>query len=414
MYSVLTAALRPAPTSASFGVPQGASVWHRRHPQALLDALAPYQDAAPHVYRLAHRLLPRLPRRLLASQNLRTACPAPFSSVLPLNLAASCPWIAIDSIEARNALLFDLDHDDGAELIAALPEAIRPWLIIDPFSGRSHAILFLHTPVITTASGSTRAMAFADHAHRMMAEWLCATPLPQRSLVKNPLGRADTLLGTQVRRSPHPTSLVTWDAWEASESELLWHTIPGADAVELRDVVATLADEASQSGTVAFRPCRYASRHPEPSATGRNCNLFDQVRFWAYEHAEQDGGAILAEAQRVNACMSNPLPASEVAATANSISGFMAQRYKPRHGLGSTRGRDRVGGQGLSASERKSAAGINSAAMRRSATDSKIAGAVAAMRLGRESITQVALAAHSGVSLRTVKGRWRDIRVDRE
>jgi hypothetical protein len=244
MYSVQTAALWPAPTSSSFGAPPGAAVWHRRHPQALLEALAPYQGAAPHVYQLARRLLPRLPRRLLASQNLRTSCPSPFSSVLPLVLAASCPWFAVDSIEARNALLFDLDHDDGVELIAGLPEVIRPWLIMDPHSGRSHAILFLHTPVIATASGSVRAKAFADYAHRLMAGCLRATPLPQRSLVKNPLGRVDALLGNQVRRTPQSTYSATWEAWQASQSELLWHTIPGADAAELRDVVAVLADEA--------------------------------------------------------------------------------------------------------------------------------------------------------------------------
>jgi hypothetical protein len=59
-------------------------------------------------------------------------------------------------------------------------------------------------------------------------------------------------------------------------------------------------------------------------------------------------------------------------------------------------------------------AGINSAAMRKLATDSKIADALTAMRLAGECITQVALSAKAGVSLRTIKGRWGTIWLDRE
>ena len=63
---------------------------------------------------------------------------------------------------------------------------------------------------------------------------------------------------------------------------------------------------------------------------GRNCTLFDTVRHWAYssirEHRgktwEQWSNSVLKHAQSVNMMFSEPLPYSEIKATAKSIAKY--------------------------------------------------------------------------------------------
>lgn len=389
--------------------------WHQRRPDLLRAALARFDHAAPHVQELARRFLPHLPRRPLANQTLRASHPSPYSLTQPLDVVADCPWISTDSATHKNALIFDIDHEDGIDLVAALPADIRPWLVIDPWSGRSHAVMFLASPVLVTERGSRKARRLAEVAQAMMAEALRATPLRHRAPVKNPLGRVDALLGQQLRRTPKPTMPALWDAWQTSGSPLIWHTIPGAGPVELRDVIAALADDygdsVGDSGSEEAAELRPASRtftkrRPEPSAVGRNCSMFDTIRRWAYDRAECDGGLILAEALRANTNFATPLPVSEVAATARSIAKFMRTRFRPRHGPGIARGRDRQAGAALPPEARKAYAGQRTAATRAAKTDAQISAAVKRLHVEGARMTQAAIAAQAGVSLRTVKGRW--------
>lgn len=405
MFTHDPATIRPAAECISTGVPLGAAPWHCRRPEALIAALAQFRNAAPHVRDLADRYLRLLPRRVLCSQNLRTSCPSPYSTELPIDVAADCPWISFDSETRRNVLAFDLDHDDGLDLVAELPAPIRPHLVIDPYSGRSHGFIVLRTPVSTAPGASRKAQAFADYAQELMAAALRATPLRHRALVKNPLGSVGALLGPRLRRTPQPLVPAMWDAWQAADAGLVWHTIPGADPVELSDIIAALAgaDDVDRQ-----RPMRrtFTRRRGEPSALGRNCSLFDQVRWWAYDRDEQDGGAILAEAERINATFAAPLPASEVAATARSIAKFMHARFRPRPGPGPGRGRDREAGADLPPEARKALAGQQTAALRATKTVAQISAAMERMQRDGKRITQAAVAAEAGVSLRTVKDRW--------
>jgi hypothetical protein len=381
----------------------------------LTAALALFDGAAPHVQDLACQFLPRLPRLPLCSQNLRTSHPSPYSRVLRLDVAADCPWISTDSETHRNALVFDIDHEDGIDLVGALPARIRPWLVIDPWSGRSHAILFLASPVLVSEGSRPKARRLAEVAQAMMAEALRATPLRHRALVKNPLGRVRALLGQHLRRTPKPAMPALWDAWQASGSPLIWHTIPGAGPVELRDVIAALADDhgdrddddGDEAGVEPRRTQRSLTRRrPEPSALGRNCCLFDALRYWAYDRAECDGGLILAEAVCINARFATALPASEVAATARSITKYMHTRFRPRHGPGTGRGRDRQAAAALPPEARKAYAGKQTAAARTAKTDAQISAAVELLQMEGARFTQAAIAARAGVGIATVKRRW--------
>lgn len=398
----------PAPLASSGAA---AARWHLDRPGQLWIAVERVRRESPAAQPWAGRFLQRLPLRPLASQNLRTWCPAPYSSAMPLTEAATCPWIALDGEGHRNCLAFDIDHTDGMELVEALPPSIRPWLVIDPWSGRAHAFVFLASPVLAGEGSSSKARRLAQAAQAMLAHALRATPLGHRALVKNPTGRVGALVGQQRRRTRTPGTPPLWDAWQAAETGLIWHTIPGAEPVELRDIIAELAEDYGDAAAEAPAHRRFQKRRPDPSALGRNCSLFDQVRWWAYDHVERDGGAILAEAERVNATFATPLPVSEVTATAHSIARFMASRFRPRHGASSTRGRDREAGAKLATlGERQALAGRATAAGRAAATDAKIDAALARLRAARQCATQAAIAAAAGVSLRTIKARWNAIR----
>ncbi|WP_219761630.1 replication initiation protein [Neoroseomonas alba] len=411
--SALPSSFEPAAACASFPAKCSVGRWHRRRPDLLAAALDQVRRTTPVASDIAEAILPRVPRRVLASQNLRTATTAPFSSVLPLDEAAICPWVSLDSETHRNVLAFDIDHTEALELVEELPAHVRPWLAIDPYSGRAHAFIFLATPVLVSRKGSDeprisfKACRLAEVAQAIMTAALRATPLRHRALLKNPLGKVDALLGQQLRRAPQPTMPAMWDAWRAAGTGLVWHTVPGASPVELGAIIAALADDYGEAVAEAPMRNRVRRRRGEPSATGRNCSLFDQVRWFAYDHQERDGGAILAEAMRVNSTFAEPLPASEVAATARSIAKFMHSRYRPRSGISSPRGRDRAACAGLALEEeRQAVAGRTTAAARAAETNTKIAAAVEGIRLAGERVTQAAVAAAACVSLRTVKRRW--------
>lgn len=406
MATILTFPVETSASRASYGGWGRLAEQHRRRPGLYNAAIGEVRQATPAALPIAHAIMPRLPRRLLCSQNLRTSTPAAYSSTLPIDLAITCPWVSFDGELHRNVLAFDLDHEDAMELAAALPPHIRPWVVLDPYSGRAHAFIFLASPVCMADGTSDKARGLANYAQRMMARALRATPLRHRALLKNPFGRVDAMIGRQLRRTPTPGVPAIWQAWNDSGSPLAWHTIAGADPVELRAIVAALADEYGEEEAEERTRVRFRRRRGDASAIGRNCALFDMVRFWAYAREERDGGVILAEAVRVNGTFAEPLPRAEVSATARSIAKFMRSRFSPRSGASSTRGRDSAIGAGLTIEGRQAVAGRVSAAARATTTDAKIAAAVDRLRDGAKRVTQAAVAIEAGVSLRTVKARW--------
>jgi hypothetical protein len=183
--------------------------------------------------------------------------------------------------------------------------------------------------------------------------------------------------------------------------------------MKLRDLVAALADQwwtETAGASKRFSTKRYAKTRGDPSWLSRNTWVFDLTRWWAYDHAEKDGGAILEAALRFNGELAQPLPLAGVRATARSITGFMNTRYRPRHGADNRRGRDREAGAGLDPEARQALAGVRSAAARAVATNAKISAAVAQLHSKGQRITQAAVAAAAGVGVATVKRRWGTLR----
>ena len=316
-----------------------------------------------------------------------------------------------------NTIVIDIDDANGAagvDELAAAYRLPRPVLIADPYSGRSHAVFRLASPVLVSGGGKMGPRFLLDLAGRMLAAALRGTVLPHRTLIKSPWGLELALIGARLRRTPTPATPAVWDAYEEFGSPLMWLTVPGDHhAFELREIIDALAGDFGAAVTSPAARRHFRRRRAEPSALGRNCALFDLTRWWAYDLAERDGGAIQGQAERVNAGFPNPLPANEVAATARSIARFMQAKYRGGGGVGGPgggrRGRDREAGGDLPPDERKALAGRATAAARKTASADKIRAATEALQAKGERVTQAAVATLAGVSLLTVKRHWHSI-----
>ncbi len=120
--------------------------------------------------------------------------------------------------------------------------------------------------------------------------------------------------GKLRRRSDDPLTLDLWEGWQASGSRLIWHTIMGAQEVELRDIIRVLGTDEPASRT------NIRKRHRAmPDFSGRNHEIFTRTRLWAYDHVCREFVAILQKAQEVNARFPVPLGGVEVAGIARSI-----------------------------------------------------------------------------------------------
>jgi hypothetical protein len=266
--------------------------WHRRGrgPNLCDRALEAARAAAPHLTPLAQFLFTHAPRRMRASSNIRAAGDGNRASRdMAMSRAATMPWVSFDNPDFCNVIAIDIDHADGLESAEALSAAYalpRPTLIIDPWSGRSHALWRLARPVYCGDRASLGPVRLLRWVRAMLANALRGTPMPHGALVKNPSGRLDNMEGgAPIRRTPEPSSPL-WDAHVAAGTGLAWHTIPGdLRAVELQEIAAALGDDygAAASGTPRWR----SRNRGEPSAEGRNCRLFDLTRWWTYDRVER-------------------------------------------------------------------------------------------------------------------------------
>lgn len=400
LLALLPLQLRSAPTL-------DAAPWHASRPHLLANALTEVRRTVPgRLVTMAEELLPRLPRRPVASQNLRAFTLNPSSGPLLLDDAVGCPWICPNTEQGWNVIAIDVDHEEADNLAFDLERLglPRPVVVMDPWSARAHVLVPLATPVSYAKGARLGPQILADLASRLLAAYFKGTPLPRAALVKSPWGLTETLIGQPLRRTLKPTAIMLWEAHQEAATGLMWHTIPGTGVFELRAIVAALSDYADEMPP-SRKGTPFRKRRGDPSLLSRNDYVFDLTRWWAYDRCERDGGAIADEAQRINVTMHDPLPMSAVASTARSITKFMNSRFRPAHAADARRGRDRDLTQ-LPPEARKAAAGPRSAMARSAATDARIAGAVAELQASGTPLTQAAIAAWAKLGINTVARRW--------
>jgi hypothetical protein len=188
-------------------------------------------------------------------------------------------------------ICLDIDHEHGAMRWAEeyLP---RPrWTSQNPSNGHAHIVYELKTPVCTSEHGSLKAL---DYLAKIQA-----------GLVRE--ARADVGYTNFITKNPMHEYWRT-EVWTKEAYELNYL----AEFVDLRP----LTNKEKEYGL------------------GRNCTLFDNVRHWAYSAIREHRGntweqwyhSVLKQAQSVNMMFFEPLPYSEVKATAKSIAKFCWKR----------------------------------------------------------------------------------------
>lgn len=307
------------------------------------------------------------------------------------DIAARHAYIQPDSPSLKRWLSFDIDRPDAAWHWEDAGAPAPSLVIQNPDNGHAHLLYMLRAPICVSQNARPEPLRFLALLDDTLTIKLDADHQFAGLIVKNP-GHG------QWRTTPYfkgPRDL----------AELA----KGLDLERFKEPAASAAG----------------------STLGRNCTLFDQLRFWAYKRIrayalagprafEMWARAVEAHAASLN-IFSEPLPASEIKATAKSVAKWTWQRLD---GLaGSNRGRD---GHGLTrhhdfdpttglylpkrpklapetVKERQQVAGQKSAEAEKQATAAKIEAAKATIKAQGKKATTARIAALAGIHRNTVR-----------
>jgi len=201
-------------------------------------------------------------------------------------------YIEANPQAVSNLLVVDIDHDDARlramwERSSWLPNAV----VENPANGHAHAVWALREAVTRTEYARRAPLAFAA----------AVTEGLRRSV------DGDQAYSGLVTKNP------THEAWEAS-----WLTDHLYELDELREYLDTAGFMPPASWT--------RTRRKKPIGLGRNCDIFESARTWAYREIRNHWGnpaglheAIATRVHTLNAEYSEPLRHSEAKAIAESI-----------------------------------------------------------------------------------------------
>ena len=213
--------------------------------------------------------------------------------IRPKKTAIQKPYIQHNPPCLVTSLVFDIDRSDAyfAWSDANLPQPT--WIAKNPKNCHAHIGYMLATPVCTTHRARQNVIEYLAKIEQAYGLALGADCGYSSLITKNPCHR-------------------TWEnhIFDVQPYELGYL----ADFVELTELKTDLK---------------------EVSGLGRNCMMFDNVRFWAYEaiRAFVSGSydvwhrEVLNVAINANGAFIEPLPYSEVKATAKSISRWVCRNH---------------------------------------------------------------------------------------
>lgn len=211
------------------------------------------------------------------------------------NHAIKLPLIQVNPPHLVNYLIFDIDASDAYlhYFDAELP--LPTWIAKNKTNGHCHVCYELKTPICKTANARLKPLRYVAAIEQSYAQKLGADVGYTGLLTKNPID----------------------SDWEVS----ILNPIP-FELDELADYV-----------DLETKP---KITEKEVSGLGRNCSMFDSIRFWAYkairgrlEHGYDNWYAeVLNIAQNANGAFIAPLPYSEVKATAKSVARWVWRNHR--------------------------------------------------------------------------------------
>lgn len=233
-----------------------------------------------------------LPRKPYCSDDLTYGL-----KVRPLSTAIRMRYIQHNRPGMTAFLAFDIDRADaGAAWMDS--NAPAPNLIIkNPKNGHAHYLYALETPVCTTSNARLKPLQWLASIEKTISVHLGADPGYAGLIVKNPLSAAWQTIAVET----HPYSL---------------------------ERLANGLDLLSAANTDKTR---------EISGLGRNCEIFDLLRFWAYKavarfwrpDGEKDWLIAVKEQAYFYNTFSTPLDSKEVDQIARSVGKWVWKHFSP-------------------------------------------------------------------------------------
>lgn len=211
--------------------------------------------------------------------------------------AVHFPLIQVNPPHLINYLIFDIDASDAYLRFFDADLPVPNWISKNSKNGHCHICYSLKTPVFKSQSARMKPLRYLAAIEYSYAKKLGADLNYTGLLTKNPLDK-----------DWQTTFLNPFD-YELTEL---------ADYVDL------------QTQPIANK---------EVSGFGRNCMMFDIVRFWAYKAIREHLGSgydgwyaeVLKEAINANTAFLSPLPYSEVKSTAKSVARWVWRNHAEAH-----------------------------------------------------------------------------------
>ena len=194
--------------------------------------------------------------------------------------------------------MFDIDREGAVFAHEDHNVATPNFVVINPDNGHGHAIYGLSIPVTTSEASHIKPVQYAEAIERGYLEAL----------------GADRGYSGLICKNPHHAA---WKLWEGHP-----------DTYSLGDLADYLDME-------AIKKLSWPDNRSETYGLGRNVDLFDRLRKWSYKHvrtAKETGtlgswfNLTINKAMTLNDYV-NPLPISEITATAKSVSKWTWNRY---------------------------------------------------------------------------------------
>lgn len=210
------------------------------------------------------------------------------------SVAIKKPYIQVNPPFTTVYFVFDDDKKDSALswFDAGLPQPY--WTTQNPINGHCHHCYKLEIPLCTSEFASIKAIKYAQAVYYAYALKMGADLSYSQLITKNPL---------------HP----------------YWRTTYWTDKAYSLDYLAEFVDLPKK-----------LPKKVEVVGLGRNVTMFEKGRRWAYtavrEYMHYDSisnweKAVIAKIEEINGGFKQPLPYSEVKATAKSIAKWVWQRF---------------------------------------------------------------------------------------
>ncbi len=295
---------------------------------------------------------------------------------LPRELAALKSSIQHNPHSIARSLVFDIDNSNGYSHWRDAGAPAPNWIIINPKNGHAHYIYMLACPIPLTDNAKRKPISYLQRIERGLQHRLSADIGYAGLISKNPLS----------------------GAWQVESVHDLSYSLD-----ELADYVDL--DLPKQ-------------KKRDKDGLGRNCILFDELRYWSYKHVVQARESmsfgqwlelVITRAGKFNT-FERALHASEIKATAKSVAKWTWQNYTGSGGV--RRGRDAAQNTQLSLQEKQVLSSHNTNKQRKDNTSIRLTQAIVNLKATNTKVTQKAVAEVSRVSLRTVKTYWKTLKAN--